>query len=158
MTLAEVQARIQDSLVAWEGGIRATGGAIEPRKSHWYLIDFDWKNGEPFYKSVKETGGQLRVRDPSGSVLSLKQMEPWAAERTLGIRLAPDGNMKDQFDWMLATARKWTDKIRTGHLPRHLTWLAWKTTIQKTLEYPLPTTTLTKTQCDKFWHKLRSLE
>jgi hypothetical protein len=35
MSLDEVKSRIQQSLTAWEGGIRATGGAIEPNKSHW---------------------------------------------------------------------------------------------------------------------------
>jgi hypothetical protein len=34
MSIDEVKSRIQKSLIAWEGGIRATGGAIEPRKSH----------------------------------------------------------------------------------------------------------------------------
>jgi hypothetical protein len=63
--------------------------------------------------------------------------------------LAPDGNMDLQYKWMVETATAWADKLRTGHLPRHLTWLAWRTTILKTLEYPLPTTTLTRHQCDK---------
>jgi hypothetical protein len=149
ISLEDVQRRIQESLIAWEGGIRATGGAIEPRKSHWYLVDFDWKNGEPFYRRIRDTGGNLRVRDLNGTIQTLQQMEPWEAERTLGVRLAPDGNMDVQYQWMLQTARAWADKIRVGHLPRHLTWLAWKTTIQKTLEYPLSTTTLTRNQCDK---------
>jgi hypothetical protein len=149
MALEEVKSRIQESLIAWEGGIRATGGAIEPRKSHWYLVDFDWKLGEPIYKQIRQTGGKLRVRDLNGSLQTLQQLEPWEAERTLGVRLAPDGNMNSQFEWMLQTARGWADKIRSAHLPRHLTWLAWKSTIQKTLEYPLTTTTLSNAQCNK---------
>jgi hypothetical protein len=149
MSIEDVKSRIQESLIAWEGGIQATGGAIKPRKSHWYLVDFDWKNGEPVYKQIQDTGGELRVRDLHGTLQALKNMQPWEAERTLGVRLAPDGNMDAQFAWMLQTARNWADKIRTGHLPRHLTWQAWKSTIQKTLEYPLPTTTLTEAQCNK---------
>jgi hypothetical protein len=149
MTLDEVIRNIQLSLTAWEGGIRATGGAIEPRKSHWYLVDFAWKDGKPSYRTVQQTHATISVRDPQGDIRPLKQLEPWEAERTLGVRLAPDGNMESQFDWMLRTARLWTDKIRAGHLPRHLTGLAWRTTIQKTLEYPLPTTTLSLKQCDK---------
>jgi hypothetical protein len=149
MSIEDVKSRIQESLIAWEGGIQATGGAIKPQKSHWYLVDFDWKNGEPVYKQIQDTGGELRVRDLHGTLQALKNMQPWEAERTLGVRLAPDGNMDAQFAWMLQTARNWADKIRTGHLPRHLTWQAWKSTIQKTLEYPLPTTTLTEAQCNK---------
>jgi hypothetical protein len=149
MELQDVISRIQKALTAWEGGIRATGGAIEPRKSHWYLIDFAWKDGQPTYRRVSETGGSLRVRDPCGEIQPLKQLEPWEAERTLGVRLSPEGNMATQYEWMLQTAHKWADTIRVRHLPRHLTWLAWRTTILKTMEYPLSTTTLTERQCGK---------
>jgi hypothetical protein len=36
---------MQQALDLWEGGIRATGGAIVPEKSHWDLIDFKWQRG-----------------------------------------------------------------------------------------------------------------
>jgi hypothetical protein len=140
--LDEVLRQIQESLTAWEGGIHATGGAIEPLKSHWYLIDYHWVNGKPIYKSIEEAGRSLKVRDPRGEIGTLKQLQPWQAEQTLGVRIAPYGNMESQFQWMMDTARTWADKLRTGYLPRHLTWLAWRTTILKTLEYPLPTTSL----------------
>jgi hypothetical protein len=93
--------------------------------------------------------GSYCVRDPLGVIQPLKQLQPWEAERTLGVRLAPDGNMMTQFEWMLATARKWADTIRSGYLPCYLTWQTWRTTILKTMEYPLPTTTLSRQQCDK---------
>jgi hypothetical protein len=48
----------------------------------------------------------MQVRDPSGTLQSLNQLEPWEAERTLGVRLTPDGNMMIQYEWMLQTARK----------------------------------------------------
>lgn len=146
----------QNSLTAWEGGIRATGGAIEPQKSHWYLVDFNWKDGSPEYQPVSEISGILKVKDTQGVLRSLQLLEPWHAERTLGVRLAPDGNMEAQYKWMLDTAEAWADKIRAGYLPRHLTWLAWKSTIQKTLEYPLPITTLTRKQRDKISSTLAS--
>jgi hypothetical protein len=57
--------------------------------------------------------------------------------------------MDTQFEWMVSTAHTWADKVRSGHLPRHLTWQAWQTTILKTLEYPLPSTTLSCAQCSK---------
>jgi hypothetical protein len=33
---------MQAVMDTWEGRIRATGGALEPSKCHWYLIDFKW--------------------------------------------------------------------------------------------------------------------
>jgi hypothetical protein len=40
MSATEAHRSMQSSLTAWEGGIRATGGAIIPEKSHWYLVEF----------------------------------------------------------------------------------------------------------------------
>jgi hypothetical protein len=37
-----IAAEMQDVVDLWEGGIRATGGALESSKSYWYLIDFKW--------------------------------------------------------------------------------------------------------------------
>jgi hypothetical protein len=37
-----IAAKMQDFVDLWEGSIRATGGALEPSKSYWYLIDFKW--------------------------------------------------------------------------------------------------------------------
>jgi hypothetical protein len=36
---------MQAAVDHWEGGLRASGGALVPSKSHWYLVDFKWKNG-----------------------------------------------------------------------------------------------------------------
>jgi len=48
---------------------------------------------------------------------------------------------------MLDRAQEWAALIRTGHLPRHLTWQSLNTAILKTLTFPLPSTTLTQEQC-----------
>jgi hypothetical protein len=40
--------KMQHSLDAWEGGLRATGGAIVLEKSHWYLIEFGGVTALPF--------------------------------------------------------------------------------------------------------------
>jgi hypothetical protein len=141
---------LQESVRAWEGGLRATGGALEPTKSLWYPIEFGWKSGEHYYKSVRECNVKpIVVRDQAGVFMPLQCLEPSRAEWTLGVRLAPDGNMETQFEYMLETAREWANRSKTGYLPRHLTWKAWMSTISNTLEFPLPVTMLTRAQCSK---------
>jgi hypothetical protein len=83
---------MQQALSAWYGGITASGGAIVPAKSHWYFVDFIWNQGVPKYKSVALSPGQLQVHDASGQLCTIRQLKPSDAERTLGVRLAPDGN------------------------------------------------------------------
>ena len=34
---------IQEFMRRWEGSIRASGGAICPNKTKWFLIDYVWK-------------------------------------------------------------------------------------------------------------------
>lgn len=144
----QVFENIQLALEAWQGGICATGGAIVPEKSHWYFVDFKWNNGIPIYKSVTETSRQLMVLDANGVSQQLRQLEPHMAERTLGVRLAPDGNMKTQSNFMRAQALQWCNSIAKGFFDQRLMYQALSTTIMKSLEYPLPATTLSSVQCD----------
>jgi hypothetical protein len=36
---------MQSVMGTWEGGLRATGGALEPEKPLWYIISFQWIQG-----------------------------------------------------------------------------------------------------------------
>ena len=143
----DVTNQLQEALIDWEGGIRATGGALVPDKTHWFLISFLWKEGKWTYASSAEAPGEIAVKDSTGTQRTLRRLEPSAAERTLGVRLAPDGNNTAQYQHMRDLSNEWADRIRTGHLPRHLVWQSLQTTILKSLAYPLPATTLTEKQC-----------
>ena len=78
----------------------------------------------------------------------MDRVQPLSARRTLGIRIAPDGNQQQQKQHMFDTAVAWGDSIRTGHLSRHDAWLALQSTILRFLDFPLPVTSLTKWDCN----------
>jgi hypothetical protein len=144
----EVADQMQEALSAWEGGLKATRGAIVPEKSHWYLIDFVWdKGGNWRYTTINETEANIQIRDCTGTVKLLERLEVNDARRTLGVRLAPDGNNAAEFEFLRERVSDWADRIRTGHLPRRLVWELWQTTIAKSIPYPLPATTLSESQC-----------
>jgi hypothetical protein len=54
---------MQGFMQHWEGGLRATGGALRMDKSFWYLIDFEWKNNKWQYRSICDMPGNISVRD-----------------------------------------------------------------------------------------------
>ena len=56
--------------------------------------------------------------------------------------------MKVQVEHMRNQAVEWSDRIRAGHLSRQSVTQALLTTIFKSLEYPLPVTTLTQAECE----------
>ena len=65
---------MQQALNTWEGCICATGGAIVPSKSFWYLIGFKWKEGVWTYKNDLEAPATLTVRDCNGIPATLKHL------------------------------------------------------------------------------------
>jgi hypothetical protein len=67
----------------------------------------------------------------------------------LGVFLAPDGNTSREQQKMRDQAIKWADCMRTGRIPREDAWLAFYSTLWKTLTYPLPALNLSKEECGK---------
>ena len=132
-----------------EGGVRATGGALVPAKSWWYLIDFVWENNAWRYCSKEEIPGNITIRDVDGySRVTLERLEPHEGKETLGVILAMDGNNVDEVKKLRAKAEEFADCIRTGSISREDAWLAVNSTIMKTLEYPMIAITLSKKQWD----------
>ena len=49
----DVMREMQVVVDRWEGGLRATGGALVPSKSYWYMIDFKWSRASGSTKPRK---------------------------------------------------------------------------------------------------------
>ncbi len=50
-TWQEVPQGLQQALHFWEGGLRASGGAIVQAKTSWNLTSFKWNNGDWRYQT-----------------------------------------------------------------------------------------------------------
>ena len=139
---------MQASVDDWEGGIRATGGAIVPEKSHWYLVSFDWDGSAWVYNSTADTPYEVTVRNSNGIRIPLPRMETSEASMTLGVFLAPDGNNQAAVEHLRGKMIEWRDQIRSSHLQKSEAWYALTSTIWKSIEYPLPALTLTYNECN----------
>jgi hypothetical protein len=141
--------RMQAAMDTWEGGLRATGGALEPEKSFWYLIRFCWKNGQWAYVSNEDTLASTSYRNHAGDRVELESLEVTEARKILGVKTAPTGDNTAQFEHMLEASQKWAAQIKASNLRQTDAWLALRSTIWKTLEYPLTCTILTDKQCEE---------
>jgi hypothetical protein len=150
ITTQQTMENMQDSITRWEGGLKATGGAIVPTKSWVYPISFNFNtDGKWKYETVSEIDANFSVRDHNNVRLSLKQYNPHVGQETLGVILAPDGNNQAMLESLISKANAWKDHIQTGFLNPKDAHQALHTTILKTLQYPLPAMTLTEKECDK---------
>ena len=126
----DLMAQMQSSLNMWEGGLRASGGALVSKTSHWYLIKFLWdSDGCMWYATCQDEPATLSVQGADGQTTLLTRLEPSDACQTLGVRLALDGNNKAEFQFCLDQAKLWSDALCTGCLPCPLAWLSMTTSI-----------------------------
>lgn len=132
----------------WEGGLRATGGALRVDKSCWYLIDFVWRNQCWHYATKAEVPGDILVRDADDQYKILPRLEPHEANETLGIYIAMDGNQKAEVTSLRSKTAAFAEQIRTGFIQKDKAWHALHSTILKTLEYPMEAINLSKRQWD----------
>jgi len=102
----EATSSLQRAVDIWEGGLKATCGAIVPEKTFWYLIDFSWEAGRWSYKSLDDCPGSIFINDLNGMKKELRRFEVQEAQETLGVYLAPDGNTLKQYEKMKDMAIK----------------------------------------------------
>jgi hypothetical protein len=57
---------MQQAADTWEGGLRASGGALVPTKSYWFLIHFVFKQKRWRYARLDDTPGNVNIRDIPG--------------------------------------------------------------------------------------------
>ena len=69
------------------------------------------------------------------------------AHRTLGVMLAPNNNNALQMSRMRKITLKFNDKVRVGFIRGQDIHQATNSTIMRSLNWPLPAVTLTKTEC-----------
>jgi hypothetical protein len=62
---------MQAVMDTWEGGLRATGGTLEPEKSFWYLLQFFLINRQWAYVSKEDTHASISVRNHEGDRVEL---------------------------------------------------------------------------------------
>lgn len=55
----------------WAGCLSATGGALSPRKSFWYLINYMWMGKEWRYRTAKEMPASITMADGNGKLHKL---------------------------------------------------------------------------------------
>ena len=138
----------------WEGGLRASGGALVPTKSYWYLVNFVWRNDRWVYLTINDHPGTISIFDSDRNRVPLERLEVGDARETLGVFLALDGNQQAEFLKLRGIANRWCDQVRSSRLSSAEAWFALHHTVLKSLEYPLLVTFLTRRQCDTLMHTL----
>ena len=101
-----VMANAQEGLNLWECLLRTTGGAIEPTKTDWVKIMYEWKHGVASLQATCQHD-KLWAKDPEGRARQIKQIEPDCARRTLGVWQAANGQEETQKEVIISKIKEW---------------------------------------------------
>ena len=140
--------QMQEILDHWGGLLRATGGALVPKKSYWYAINFKWTGSCWKYRTIADMPGNILITGADGERVVLTRYNPDVAKETLGVMQAMDGNNKAEILHLRGKAEEFADALRTGFLKKNDAWYALTATILKTIEYPMAATTLAEHEWD----------
>ena len=90
---------------------------------------------------------QVCLLDPQGARTPIKQLPTSKGLKTLGVRLAPLGDFKDEFLHRKEAISKIVAKLVRAHFTRYEARLALRNVFWNKLSYPLWVTDFSKTQC-----------
>ncbi|CAJ1956165.1 unnamed protein product [Cylindrotheca closterium] len=120
----DICASVQAAATLWSGGIWATGGAINPEKSFWWLIDFEWdaRNGQWRFRRKCSAAPEFDLMIPGlyGDIEPLRRLEPDDSERTLGVMVSPLENHNAQEAQLVSIAKEWAKQLRPHLLHKTL--------------------------------------
>lgn len=71
-TFVNVADYMQQGLILFEGLMNVAGQCISLEKSLWYLINFNWKNGNYIYSSIEKAPADVQVKDKNGIMQTLQ--------------------------------------------------------------------------------------
>ena len=146
--------KMQKIVDAWEKAAKITGGAIAPQKCWWYLVTYEWDKHCNWKYGRVTNKYSIKAKDADEKIHTIQLLESDEAQEMLGVHLAPDGNNKKQFEEMMKKATEYSERMRTGYVHRHEAWLGLTSMATKSLEYCLPATTLSESQCNQIMWKL----
>ena len=148
-TIGEELLKQQQHVVdTWEGTLRATGGALRPATSYWFMIDYQHTGNRWIYRSINQSPGEITVKVSDGSQQPLLRMEPNQAKEILEIIVSMDGSAKDQIHHLLSKTRQMVEHLRTS-VEKKEAWYTFTAAFLKTIEYPMKITPLTKPQWER---------
>ena len=133
-----VYEELQSSAWNWGINLNATGGGLKGSKCYWWLVDYEWINGEWRYSAMVEW--DLVIPLPDGTFCTIEQVAHDKSMKMLGVWSCPAGvDTVHLQEIVIGKMKTWIDRTRNGHLPATLVWRSYKWKLWPGLRYGLAT-------------------
>ena len=140
----EIRHEFQAQLDCWSQLLVATGGELDPNKSHCYIIDFKWTGSKWEYQKINKMEGEYTLLDKEGNSHPIERLEVSHATESLGVHIAMDGNFNEQRAELTKKAKDFAEKMRVSQCKPNTALYAYNNCFIKGMEYCMPVTNFTK--------------
>ena len=143
---------------SWHRTLQITGGDLALEKCTCTIMKWKWTGiyGLPSLASEKDFPGTITVKsalDADKPDISLLRLEPWQAQRQLGIRLPVDGSMNLEFQHRVQQGTTLAAKLYKAPLTAYEAYAHFRQYFIPALTYPFPVTTFSSSQCQEIQRK-----
>ncbi len=153
--LLRIQA--QQNLSTWSDIVKCTGGALNPPKCGWAHFRWNYdKHGIPSISTIKHPI-RLKLPDRNGQVHQLKQHNPKEAVQILGVQIAMDGNMDQEYKLLKDKAEKYKKVLYRCKFTTAKAKTIYKQCYIPALVYPLPATSMEPTKIQEMQDHVTAL-
>jgi hypothetical protein len=90
--------------------------------------------------------GSFTLIDKHGNRETLRRLEVWQVQKTLGVFLAMDGNQRAQFLFLKEAAITFADQIRSSKCDKNTALYTYNTCFMKSMKYCMTTTNFSGTE------------
>jgi hypothetical protein len=150
LPLPDMTGNMQAVAQVWECILYISGGALELPKCFWYLIYWQWVNGQQQMMPNVSTPGHFALTQghiPNYTVIN--RLEVWQAMQTLGVCTALDGKYRKEAAFLQQKANMYASCLLSSNLTEMDTFIFHQSTYKPLMTFSIPLTTLTVTQLNK---------
>jgi hypothetical protein len=150
--IQELMDSAQQDLDKWTELLIATGGALNPDKCYWYLVQYKCVNG--IWEHDHDGSYKMSIPLPDGSRQEIKQINHNESKKMLGVWSNPTGDDEKHLrEAILGRAETWATRVKNSHLSPRLTWKAYRYSLWPALRYGLATLATPLEQINNILHK-----
>jgi hypothetical protein len=152
ITFALLIAIMRKTAQRWERLLYATGGALNLLKCFWYGINWEFTAaGAPKMKKIQEDDLPIALTAGADHVTTheIARIEVTKGMRTLGVRIAPDGNEQEEYKHRMNEATIMRDRLKGAPLNREQVGIGFRAIWKMKMQYPIGSTCFTSKQCTK---------
>ena len=151
----DILSSLQTLARLWHTYLVISGGALGINKCFYYHLAWKWNSSgtASLINTLTEDTNITLEDNATNAEIPIQQIKPSKGLRTLGVRLAPDGNFNDEFLFRMEQCETVARQLKKVRFTRFEARLAYERVWWPKISYPLAVTDFSKKQCSKLQKK-----